>query len=253
MAEDSNPMLPHTGAAGVPVPDAVSQHSAMALTAVVLSVFAFVLPLGIAALVLGHVAMRRIDASCGRLNGKATARAALVISYVQMALAAAALSIAWRTIRGVVQDYRNDALVQSALREQDARRTLDISSARQEELKAESITVQLAAIQDRNQREVGGYLCDINQLIALGPEGATPAEIRAFVDRVRQSPYAYELSDCANTDGLGNAAHYVLTAAPRLPRMPENSALYCADQTGIVRQVRQGISLDCLDHGLTVR
>ena len=39
------------------------RHSRMALAAVVLSIFAFIPPLGIAGVVLGHMSIRRIAAS----------------------------------------------------------------------------------------------------------------------------------------------------------------------------------------------
>jgi hypothetical protein len=58
----------------------------MARSALGLSVIAFVSPLGISAIVLGHMAEGRIAASGGLLNGKGLARAGLWIAYLQLAL-----------------------------------------------------------------------------------------------------------------------------------------------------------------------
>lgn len=229
-----------------------ARHSTMAVVPATLSVFAFVLPVGIAAVVLGHVANWQIDASGGRLEGKATARAALIIGYVQMALVVASFGIAWQAVRGLQMQFRREAMVQSMIRDQNALAPLDAESARNEEMAAHSILLQLAATEDRSQQQSGGYICEISKLLAAGPDGQTPAEIQAFADRLRHSAYSYDLKDCADSGGPGNAAHYMLTAAPRLPQMPENSAIYCVDQTGVLRQVRSGTSLDCVAHGLAV-
>lgn len=86
-----------------------------------------------------------------------------------------------------------------------------------------------------------------------GVEGSTDAEKRAFDVRVLESPYMFRISNCnPGTSGIPAAA-YILTAVPRPPRMPDNSALFCADETGVVRWIRGGISLDCRKNGEPVR
>jgi hypothetical protein len=57
----------------------------MARVALGLSIFGFIPPLGIAAIVLGHVAESRIPSSA-EANGNRVARAALWIAYLQLAL-----------------------------------------------------------------------------------------------------------------------------------------------------------------------
>jgi len=224
------------------------RHSRMALAAVLLSIFAFIPPFGIAAVVLGHIASRRIAASRGSLNGSATTRAALIIAYLQMFLVTVVALIAWQLLHLTVQDFRRDAMVQRVLREADARQTLDPTSAREEEITAQALIVQMVAIQDQHYGNGQGYLCSIGQLIQAGIEGSTPAEKQAFGDRVHQSAYMFELSRC-NSGNSNSVARYDLTAVPRSPRMPAGSLLFCADETGTVKQTRTGTSVDCFDHG----
>lgn len=221
----------------------------MALTALLLSFVAFIPPFGIAAVILGHVAGRRIAASQGELNGTATARAAVIIGYVQMFLLAVAIMLSWQVLHLTVDDFRRDPLVQRVFRESDARQPLDYTSAREEEITARTLVIQMVAIQDQHRRQDGqGYLCSINQLTQAGVEGSTPAEKSAFKERVGQSAYIYEITAC-HADEDDPSTTYRLTAVPRAPRMPSGSLLFCADQTGTVKQLFGGISDECFAHG----
>jgi len=227
-----------------------ARHSRMALAALLLSFGAFLPPIGIVAVVLGHVSIRRVESGQGLLNGKAAARAALIIGYVQMFLVSAAFLIGWRVLHLTAKEFRRDALVQRMFRETDARQPLDEASAQEQEFTAQTLVYQLIAIQDQHYRSNGqGYLCSIQQLMETGLEGSTAAEKQALDERFRESPYIFELSNCNSKDGQVRANHFILTAVPRPPRMPANSMLFCANETGLVRKVRGGTSLDCLDHG----
>jgi len=227
------------------------RHSRMALAAVLLSIFAFIPPFGIAAVVLGHIASRRIGASRGLLNGQATTRAALIIGYLQMFLVTLTAVTAWQVLHLTVHDFRRDALVQHVLREADARQTLDPTSAREEEITARTLVIQIVAIQDQHYGNGQGYLCSIGELLRAGLEGSTPAEKQAFGDRVHQSAYMFELSAC-NSGNPDSPSRYDLTAVPRSPRMPGGSPILCADETGTVKQIRSGTSLDCFDRGYVI-
>src|SRR5262249_27154029 len=96
----------------------------LALVGLGLSIFAFMLPLGVAAVVAGHVAEKRIVCSHGSFNGKFTARAALWIGCLQMGLAGLILLLGWNFFRDVVRVYQLDALVQHVLRTNDGSRPL---------------------------------------------------------------------------------------------------------------------------------
>ncbi len=231
------------------------RHSRMAFAAVAFSIFAFIPPFGITAVVLGHLSSRRIAASRGLLNGKATAQAAMIIGYVQMFLLAVATVLIWQALHLTVQDFRHDALVQRVLRETDARQTLDSTSARQQEIAAQALVIEMVAIEDQYHRQnQQGYLCSIDGLLQTGVEGATPAEKRALYERLQASAYMFEVRGCTATDTDSDtpAAGYKLTAVPRSPRMPDGSLIFCADETGTVEQIRSATSIDCFDRGYVI-
>jgi len=221
----------------------------MARAALGLSIFAFVLPLGIAAIVIGHIAERQTDEETA--NGNATARAALWIAYLQIALLTLILVVVGGLFYGTARGFQRDAMVQRVFRANDQMQPLDAESAREAEGAALTIVNQLIAIEDqiRRHREDGGYSCEFNEVIDTGLDGTTDAEKKTFDLRVAQSPYAFAFSHCNPTTGGIPSAAYQLTAIPRPPRMPEGSAIFCADQTGLVRRVHGRTSLDCFDHG----
>lgn len=220
----------------------------LASLALWLSIFAFLLPFGIAAVVLGHIADNRIEASGGRLNGAAKARAALWIAYLQLAIFSIVGVILWNLFRDTAQGFRRDAVVQRVFREYDQARPLDMESAREAEAAAQIAMYQLIAIEDQTKRhrQDGSYVCQLYGLLEIGIDSSTDAEKRAFATQVLESPYQFNLINC-------QPEQYTLTAVPRRPRMPENSAVFCANETGVVRQHRGRTSADCLKDGEAVR
>ena len=235
----------------------IAQHSAparvpnhaLARTALVMSIFAFLPPLGLAAIVMGHIAEKR--GVPNPLNGRSMARAALWIAYIQLVLVLSTSFILWTAFRRMAMSFRRDALVQSLFRSSDREQPLESGEVADAERTARIILTQLVAIQDQYRRDskFGLYSCRINELVERGLEGTTESEKRAFYQRLTDSPYMFEISSCNPEDGDSNSAAYFLSAVPRHPRLPDGSAIYCADQTGTIRQVRSGISLDCLKHG----
>jgi len=225
----------------------------MAQTALWLSVFAFIVPLGIAAVVIGHICEKQSEENGG--DSDPTARAALWIGYLQLALVSVTAVIAWGLFHETAQGFRRDAVVQRFFRASDQMQPLDAESAREEEQTAASVVYQLVAIEDemRRHREDGSYACQIEELLENGAEGATDAEKRAFGMRVMRSAYMYRISRCNPQHGGVTDAAYVLTAVPRTPRMPDTSTIFCTDQTGSVRYVRGGTSLECLNNGEAFR
>lgn len=220
----------------------------LARLALGLSILAFIPPFGIAAVVLGHIAESRIEASGGSLNGAAKARAALWIAYLQLAIFSIVVVILWNIFRDTAEGFRRDAAVQRVLREYDDTRTLDPESAHEAEVAAQSAMYQLIAIEDqiKKQREDGSYVCQVYGLLEKGADGSTEAEKRAFAARVLQSPYLFNLINC-------QPGQYTLAAVPKTPRMPEHSAVFCADETGAIRVSRGRTSVDCVQNGEAVR
>jgi hypothetical protein len=273
MKPDNSIPDPAKESAASPAPACARSHP-LARAALVLSIFAFVPPLGIAAIVMGHIAERRSSSSSPNSspqngnprNERSVARAALWIAYIQTLFVLSATLILWTAFRQTALGFQRDALVQSVFRSSDRLQPLDPSSAGDAERTARAILTQLIATEDQYRRhsDTGLYACRVYDLIEGGLEGTTEAEKRAFYQRVADSPYTFEISGCNPPkgdwkgpdskdqdakDGDTNEAAYFLTAVPRRPPMPEWSAIYCADQTGAVRQVRRGTSLDCLKNG----
>lgn len=232
-----------------------SSHQ-MARVALGLSIFAFVPPFGIAALVLGYMALRRAAGTHTSVEREEPlARAALWICGVQLALLSMIAWLGWGFFVDTRDQFRRDPLVQRVFRDSDKLRTLDPQSARDEELTATEIVYQLVAINEqiRKHGEDGAYVCSIYQLTQTGLDDTTFAEKRAFFDRIQRSPYLYGMTECNPTKGGETMAAYLLTAVPVSPRMPENSAVFCTDQTGVVLTIRGGTSLDCLNNGQPAR
>ena len=236
-----------------PRPSPVSAPAAtckdpIAPVALGLSIFAFIPPLGIAAVVLGHVAEKRHHASS---YDTSVARAALWIAYLQLALITLTAVVLWSLFQHLAQGLPGDAMLQHFLRESDQMSTLDPASAQEAEFNAQALVYQLVASEEqvRRQNDDGSYTCQLNQLLQAGPTDATDAEKRDFAVRLRQSPYIFRISGC-NPGSYGNAvAVYTLTAVPITPRMPSDAAIFCTDQTGVVLTVPGGTSLDCLKSG----
>jgi hypothetical protein len=236
-----------------------SSSRLMARAALGLSIFAFIPPLGLAALVLGHMAEHRIAfrerTETETDDNEPLARAALWIAYLQLGLLSVVFVFGWGALHETVEEFRLDPLVQRVFRENDNMRPLDPQSAREAEATAQDIVFQLVAINEQIRRhsEDGGYGCTVYQLTQTGLEGISEAEHRAFFDRMQQSPYLYGITACnPSANGVTTAA-YVLSAVPIPPRMPDNAALFCTDQGGSVLMIRNGTSLDCLKSGQPVR
>ena len=253
-----------------PVDGSLSQpapsHRFMARAALGLSIFAFIPPLGIAALVLGHLAECAITSrgkSAGHIsseekfpdNDQPIARAALWIAYLQLGLLSVAVAFGWGFFHDTTEEFQRDPLVQRFFRESDKMKPLDPESARDAEAAAQDIVYQLVAINEQVRRhsEDGGYACTIYQLTQAGLDGVSEAEKRTFFTRVEGSPYLYGISGCnPSAHGMTSAA-YSLTAVPVSPRMPDNSSIFCTDQTGAVLTIRGRTSIDCFKNGQPVR
>lgn len=242
------PMDPADSPQPAPAPSSPG-GSPLARLALGLSIFAFLLPLGIAAVVLGHIAEARMD-SASPANDWKTACAALWIAYIQLALVGLIAVVGWGLFHDVARGFQQDAIVERIFRGSDQLRPLDPESARDAENTARTLLDQLIAIEDEVHRKDGSYICNVNELVFNGLEGATDAEKRALAESLADSPYIYEIRDChpIDKDLVKDSTEpcYTLIAVPRSPRMPQGSAIFCSDQTGVIHDSRGGTSLDCL-------
>ena len=243
----------HSSHPAPPTQPAPPARNLLARLALGFSIFAFLVPLGIAAIVLGHVAESRMESRAGAVNDKNVARAALWIAYLQLAMVGVIAVIGWGLFHGIADGFQRDAMVQRVFRSSDQFRTLDPDSAREAEQAAGALVYELVAIEDQSRRKQGSYICQVNELLWTGLLDSTDAEKRALATRAGESPYLFEIKDCNPGTEEPSRARYVLVAVPRRPRMPEDSAVFCTDQDGVVLSVRGGTSVDCLKNGQPVR
>jgi len=227
--------------------------SRLAAAALWVSVFSFVLPFGIGALVMAYMAQREIRDSRGRVGGADWALAALIIAYTQIGLVCLAIVFGWSAFHDFANGFRRDAVLQQMFRSQDQMRPLSQEEAAQESTTALELTYQVIAIQDAYYRASGSYRCNIQAVIGNGLESTTDAEKRVTMQRFQRSPYIYEISGCPLDSTVETTYEYRLVAVPLPPRMPDNSQVFCADQSGEVRRIQGGTSLDCFDHGSPAR
>ena len=243
------------GNSTAPAPRFLESRERMARVALVLSVFAFIVPLGLGALLLGHAVTRKESSEEPWPNTRYLAYAALWISYLQLALVTLTAVIGWGLFMETAKGFQGDPMVQYFFRTTDKMQTLDQQSANEAEGSAEIMLNQLIAIEDQIRRhsDDGAYACHMSQLLDTGLEGTTDAEKRAFAARFAQSPYMFGISDCNPPTGGVGAAHYNMSAVPRYPQMPAGSAIFCTDQTGSIRLLRGGtLSIDCFSRGQAV-
>jgi len=210
-----------------PVPATAPAVSKMAIASLALSFLAFIVPLGIASVVMGHMSRSQIARSNGRQAGTRLAFAGLVISYFQffvVALLCLGLAAAWHRMN---QEMGHDEFGRAALAEyflHDARAST--TSNRQNAIDAMRLiharqTEYLAAHPNE------GYACGLS-LLGSDPTGADELNLHMV-----NSHYENKLYQCRGT----NDRRYAVVAIPQSDSNPPNSPVYCVDQTGIVRRM----------------
>jgi hypothetical protein len=201
----------------------------MAVASLALSFLAFIVPFGIASVVMGHVSRRQIAKSNGRQTGTWVAFAGLIISYLQFAVVALlciALAGVWREMNRDLDRhwYTRAALLErltyvrpsAAENRKNAVDAMRLIFARQ--------TEYLSAHPDE------GYAC---QLYLLGWDPATPSELRVHMVN---SHYDIKIYQCRADAEHYNDRRFTVVAFPIGDSNPPDSPLYCVDQTGIVRK-----------------
>ena len=239
VAAPSQPAMPSAlpSSPHAPLPSQASNRppvtNTMAIASFGLSFLAFILPLGIASVVMGHISRRQIAKSAGRQRGTGLAFAGLILSYFQLAvvgLICLAVGVELFGLNGEL-DRHPDARAALAARfkygdpyhpnatqinqhRQNAIDALRLIAARQGEY--------LAAHPDE------GYACQVYLLESGASEGS---ELGAHL---RDSRYEIKIAQCRGT--RENENQYAVTAIPRSDFNPPDSPVYCLNQTGIIRK-----------------
>jgi len=196
----------------------------MAMVSLVLSCIAFIVPLGVAAIVMGHMSRAQIGRSGGKQSGAGLAFAGLILSYLQLAsmliLGVGLLSV-WHRMN---QELDKNPFARAALTEQllhggtpsageNRRHTIDalrLIHARETEYLA--------------QHPNEGYTCELAKL-------ASYADHDELSMHLASSHYLIDIHQCRGWDDQRFAA----VAIPRSDSNPRGAPVYCVDQTGVIR------------------
>jgi len=203
----------------------------IAIASLALSFLAFILPLGIASVVMGHMSRRQIADSGGRQTGTALAFAGLIISYLQLVvvgLIGLSIVAAWRNVNAELDRNPNTrAALIERIKYGDPRHP---SEAQIEEHRQNAVAVLhlLAARQNdylaAHPQE--GYACQL-YLLQLGETGDGEISVR-----LRGSHYDVKIDQCRGTGDQ----RYAVVAIPLSESNPPDSPLYCLNQTGVIRK-----------------
>lgn len=198
------------------------KNSKKAIASLALSFLAFFLPLGIAAITLGHISRSEIAKSTGHLKGTALAFAALIIAYLQvlavfLIIVPLMMSI-WKSSHAP-DESPHDSIARAALvemllmgrsdKEPDAKQ----AEALQEHLLAAFQVIRYREHEYASRNATQRYTCKVHEL------GLETGELEL---RERLSGYDIRCADHEDT--------YIVTAVPRRHELID-LPLYCMDSS----------------------
>ncbi len=232
VAASTTPVAEPSRIAAPPIAAAVSQTTPpeptlnkMALASLILSIFSFILPLGIAAIVLGHISRVQIARSGGRQKGTGTALAGLIIGYLQLALVALlALGVmgVWNEFRGELdrKPYVRDAILDRLAHDDPSKVTPERTARHQQSALTALRIIRANETSYLAAHLAEGYAC---QLYQLGLDSTDHGEWRSLLV---DADYDIKILRCS----LINGPNYVVLAIPRSDGNPADAPIYCLDQ-----------------------
>jgi Domain of unknown function (DUF4190) len=196
----------------------------MALASLLLSIFAFIVPLGLAAIVLGHISRVQTARSKGRQKGMATALAGLVIGYLQLTLVAlvvVGMMSVWREFRGNLdrQPYLKDAILDRLAHGDPTKVTPERTARHHQNALAALRVIRIAEASYLAAHPTRGYACELYQ---AGLDSIDDTEWKSLVVN---SDYDIKILRCS----LINGPNYVVLAIPRSDGNPADAPVYCLD------------------------
>lgn len=205
----------------------------VAIASLALSVVAFILPLGIAAAVMGHMSRNQIAKSQGRQTGTGIAFAGLVITYLQFAAVIVVSFSIICALSGMNQNFDRNPHARAALLEAvySYHRPTTDDYARQRQNAVEALRLIHADESDYLAADPDeGYACGLYQLNA-------PATTNELNMHIASAHYEVKIEQCRGADVQHiNDRVYAAVAIPRSDRNPADAPAYCVDQSGIVRR-----------------
>lgn len=216
-----------TSAASAPV------VNRMAIASFALSVLTFIVPVGIAAVVMGHVSRRQIANSQGRQTGTGWAFAGLIIGYLQLAVVALLMAAAVGFWRDLNRHLDHDPYVRAALVERIMNGDPDHPSAAVMAKNGKNLVDALRLIPARQEayqaRNSGTYACQLIYLENLGTDDE-------LIVLVRNSHYGVQLRCGKLNDEKTAVVQYSVIAMPNPAANLPDAPSYCADETKTIRR-----------------
>lgn len=193
------------------------ETSGKAIASLISGLFFFFLPASILAVVFGHLSLRDIRKSAGRVKGEGVAIAGLILGYLGVAFVPFILIIAAIAIPSLL----------------GARIAANESSA-------------VASIRTLNTAEISysathnaGFTCSLSDLSEV---------IDSKLASGQKSGYAFELSGCTPGEN-GTVVKYQVVAYP-ITQNTSGRRAFCSDESDVVKVDRGGSAHNCLEHGL---
>lgn len=210
----------------------------MAVASLVLSFLAFIVPLGVASVVMGHISRRQIARSNGQQSGAWFAFAGLILSYLQLAVVAVLVFVLVGLVLDMNKKLGREPYVRAALVERltqgDPRHP---SAAAAAENRNHAIDT-LRLIRDREdsykQSRPEGYACDLLSLTNADPE---------LRQHAIESHYQFQVV-CQPDLHTGVVHGYSVSAVARFDAKPDDAPAYCLDSTEMIRKYSFGEAAD---------
>jgi len=223
------PPVPALPLVTAPAPPSAPTTNKMAVASLVLSFLAFIVPFGIASVVMGHISRRQIARSNGRQTGTWFAFAGLVLSYLQLAVVAvlvlAFVGVAIQMGNKLDHDpYVRAALVERLLQGDPRHPSAAVLAEHRQNL-LDALRLIRSREDAYKDSRAGGYACNLFDLTNDDPE---------INLHVTQSRYQIQII-CRDFDPQNTVPHaYVATAVPLSNFNPPDSPSFCLDSSGTI-------------------
>lgn len=213
----------------------------LAVASLVCGFLALIVPFGLAAVVFGHLARRRISRSGGREKGSAIAFAGLILGYGQLAIFAVILL----GLLGLVQDIRHhfdhaDPRTRAALLERivdgDPNAVTPAKSSRQRDAAIQALhLIRAKETQYIAEHPDEGYACQMYK-VGFDPGGDT-----VLNTLLRESDYDTKFFRCGSVPGAAPGTlllspMYLIISVPRSAGNPADAPAFCLDQANGIEQ-----------------
>lgn len=202
--------------------------SGLAIASLVCSLLC--IPINIAGIICGHLALSEIKKSAGRIGGRGLAIAGLIVGYIQIAFIPFILIIAAIAIPNLLRARiaANEASAVGSIR-----------------------MVNTAETAWSNAK--GGYTCSLTELGPAGAAGAPDAAgyLDAQLASGTKSGYHFSLRGCDPDLPNEPVRRFIVIAEP-LRHNESGVKAFCSDETGVIKVATDGLGSTCLESGAPI-